>query len=58
MDYVNSVRKSTGGTEFDVADLGILKHRAGDNYITGDAVTSNGGFVNARISDDYGNVLI
>lgn len=23
-DYVNSVRKNTGGTEFDVADLGIL----------------------------------
>lgn len=58
MDYVNSVRTGTGGTEFDVTDLGVFSHRAGDRYVTGDAVTSNGGWVNARVSDDFGSVTI
>ena len=58
LDYINKIRKETGGTEFDIDNFEYWKKRAGQKYVDGDVVTSNGGFVDAQLSDDLGTLTI
>lgn len=58
LDYINKVRKETGGRDFDMDDFMYWNKRAGQKYVDGDVVTSNGGFVDAQLSDDLSTLTI
>jgi hypothetical protein len=58
LDYINKVRKETGGREFDMDDFMYWNKRAGQKYVDGDMVTSNGGYVDAQLSDDLSTLTI
>lgn len=58
LDYINKIRKETGGREFDIDDFEYWNKRAGQKYVDGDVVTSNGGFVDAKLSDDLSTLTI
>lgn len=58
LDYINKVRKETGGRDFDIDDFMYWDKRAGQKYVYGDVVTSNGGFVDAQLSDDLSTLTI
>lgn len=58
LDYINKIRKETGGREFDIVDFEYWNKRAGQKYVYGDVVTSNGGFVDAKLSDDLSTLTI
>lgn len=58
LDYINKIRKVTGGREFNIDDFIYQDKRAGQNYVDFDVVTSNGGFVDAQLSDDLKTLTI